>query len=186
MLLTDGGYLGVRINISGTKRAIRDPLVSKRPNDQRWIPCPEKEHMICPNECQECFLVMIESALAKTLKTLKEKEECTLDWCHSGSKQFQSVVAILQPLLSNCSYFADYGEVLGCKNHNNLCNILITQPTTFVKSLRTFINTKLGKDFEANLKKRVWIFSWKAVSLSLKPKCGCSWRNWVLPFPLKA
>ena len=35
------------------------------------------------------------------------------------------------------SYFADYGEVLWFKGNANLFNFVITQPTTFVKSLRT-------------------------------------------------
>ena len=35
-----------------------------------WIPCPEREHMICVQECQKCFLVTIEDALAELISNL--------------------------------------------------------------------------------------------------------------------
>ena len=53
-----------------------NPRVQIRGHDVRgdlveWIPCNETEHMICPEECQECFLKMIDGALTEKLKTLE-------------------------------------------------------------------------------------------------------------------
>ena len=55
-----------------------DPSLQLRGHDVKgdaveWIPCPEKEHMICPNECQECFLVMINEALTEKISTLESE-----------------------------------------------------------------------------------------------------------------
>merc|ERR1712051_943333 len=36
-----------------------------------WIPCLGTEHMICPNNCHECFLVVIDDALTKKLTELE-------------------------------------------------------------------------------------------------------------------
>ena len=38
-----------------------------------WIPCPEKDHMICALECQECFLVMIDEALEEKITALESE-----------------------------------------------------------------------------------------------------------------
>ena len=53
-----------------------DPRVQIRGHDVRgdrveWIPCNKTEHMICAQECHECFLKMIDGALAEKLKTLE-------------------------------------------------------------------------------------------------------------------
>ena len=53
-----------------------DPKVQIRGHDVRgdlveWIPCNETEHMICPQECQECFLLMIDGALTEKFTTLE-------------------------------------------------------------------------------------------------------------------
>ena len=45
------------------------------------------------------------------------------------------------------SYFADYGEVLWFQTNKNLHDYVITQPTTFVKSLRTVITHKVKDKF---------------------------------------
>ena len=46
------------------------------------------------------------------------------------------------------SYFADYGEVLWFQANENLYDYVITQPTTFVKSLRTVITHKVKDKFK--------------------------------------
>ena len=53
-----------------------DPKVQIRGHDIRgdlveWIPCNETDHMICPQECQECFLLMIDGALTEKLAMLE-------------------------------------------------------------------------------------------------------------------
>ena len=49
-----------------------DPKVQIRGHDVRgdlveWMPCNEREHMICPQERKECFRNMIDSALTEKL-----------------------------------------------------------------------------------------------------------------------
>ena len=56
-----------------------DPRVQIRGHDVRgdpveWIQCPQTEHMICSDECPECFLPLIASALTEKLETLEETE----------------------------------------------------------------------------------------------------------------
>ena len=46
------------------------------------------------------------------------------------------------------SYFSDYGEIVWFKNHENLSSIVITQPTAFVKSLRTVITHRVKERFK--------------------------------------
>ena len=55
-----------------------NPKVQIRGHDVRgdlveWIPCNETDHMICSQECHECFLKMIDGALTEKLKTLEAK-----------------------------------------------------------------------------------------------------------------
>ena len=45
------------------------------------------------------------------------------------------------------SYFSDFGEVIWFKNHENIYDYVITQPTAFVKSLRTVITHKVQDKF---------------------------------------
>ena len=53
------------------------PLHQLRGHDVRgesveWISCPERKHMICPNQCHNCFLVMIESILLENITHLDQ------------------------------------------------------------------------------------------------------------------
>merc|ERR1719507_2288018 len=54
------------------------PQAQKRGHDIRgdlveWISCPEKKHMICANNCDECFLITIEEALEKKISALESE-----------------------------------------------------------------------------------------------------------------
>ena len=56
-----------------------DPRVQIRGHDVKgdpveWIPCLEAEHMICPNNCKDCFLVIIDCALTEKLATLEVQD----------------------------------------------------------------------------------------------------------------
>ena len=56
-----------------------DPKVQIRGHDVQgdlveWIPCNETEHMICNQECRECFLLMINEALAEKIKILNSQD----------------------------------------------------------------------------------------------------------------
>ena len=53
-----------------------NPKVQIRGHDVRgdlveWIPCNETDHMICPQQCRECFLLMVNEALTERLETLE-------------------------------------------------------------------------------------------------------------------
>ena len=43
-----------------------------------WIQCPQTEHMICSDECPECFLPMIDDSLGEKLKSLAENDGIAL------------------------------------------------------------------------------------------------------------
>ena len=75
--------------------------------------------------------------------TVKIKQEFVEEvWTKMKRKEdFQEVTTIL-------SYFADYGEVVWFQTNENLYNYVITQPTTFVKSLRTVITHKVEDKFK--------------------------------------
>ena len=54
---------------------------------------------------------------------------------------------VMREVTNILSYFSDYGEIVWFKGHQNLNNFVITQPTAFVKSLRTVITHKVKENF---------------------------------------
>ena len=83
-------------------------------------------------------LVLDQDEIKLKTQTLNEEEEVAKKKWIEDRKEVTTIL----------SYFADYGEVLWFQANENLYDYVITQPTTFVKSLRTVITHKVKDKFK--------------------------------------